>query len=88
MLEELFELIVMLFGLTNLLATFWVIMIKILRNLINTGKLASLIDDVILEIEKEKGHDKTVKEVVKRLEQNNSYVKPEKCKLKVKKVKF
>lgn len=63
-------------------------MIKILRNLINTGKLASLIDDVILEIEKEKGHDKTVKEVVKRLEQNNSYVKPEKCKLKVKKVKF
>ena len=88
MLEELFELIVMFFGLTNLLATFWVIMIKILRNLINTGKLASLIDDVILEIEKEKGHDKTVKEVVKRLEQNNSYVKPEKCKLKVKKVKF
>jgi len=35
---------------------------------------------VIVRIEKEEGHDEVVKEVVKRLEKNNLYVKSEKCK--------
>jgi len=53
---------------------------KILRDLINTGKVVSFIDDVIVGTEKEKRHDKIVEEVVKRLAENNFYVKPEKCK--------
>ena len=36
----------------------------------------------------EKGHDKLVKEVVKRLADNDLYVKSEKCKWKVKEVRF
>jgi len=40
----------------------------------------SFIDDIIIGTEGEKGHDKIVEEVVKRLAENNLYVKPEKCK--------
>ena len=40
----------------------------------------SFIDDVIVKIEEEEGHDKVVEEVVKRLVENNLYIKPKKCK--------
>ena len=46
--EELFELTVMFFRLTNLLKMFQTIMNKILQDLINTGKIVSFIDDVII----------------------------------------
>ena len=36
----------------------------------------SFIDNVIVGIEKEKEYDKVVKEIVKRLAENNLYVKP------------
>ena len=58
---------------------------KILRNLINTGKIASFIDNVIISTEEEKGHDEIVEEVIKIMEEN---VKPEKCKWKVREVGF
>ena len=87
-LEGSFKLIVMFFRLTNSPAIFQTIMNKILWDLINTGKVASFIDDVIIGTEGEEGHDKLVKEVVKRLAENNLYVKPEKCKWKLKKVGF
>jgi len=45
--------------------------------LINARKVVSFIDGVIVETEEEKGHEKVV---VKRLAENNLYVKPEKCK--------
>jgi len=43
---------------------------------------------VIVGTEMEERHDKMVEEVVKRLAENDLYVKPEKCKWKVKKVVF
>ncbi len=46
------------------------------------------IDDVIVGMNTEEGHDEVVAEVVKRLEENDLYVKPEKCKWKVKEVEF
>jgi len=61
---------------------------KLLRNLINTGKVAAFIDDMIVGIEGDEGHDELVGEVIKRLEENDLYVKPEKCKWKVKEVGF
>jgi len=48
--------------------------------LINTGEVASFIDNVIVGTEEEEGHDEVVEEVVKRLAENNLYVKPEKYK--------
>ena len=61
---------------------------KLLRDLINTEKVAMFIDDVIIGIEEEEGYDKLVAEVIKRLEKNNLYVKLEKCKWKVREVGF
>ena len=86
--ERSFELTVMFFGLTNSPATFQAMMNKLLRDLINTGKVAVFIDDVIVGTKTEKGHDELVMEVVKRLEENDLYVKPEKCKWKVSEVEF
>jgi len=70
----------MFFGLTNSLATFQAMMNKLLRDLINMGKVAAFIDDVIVETETKEGHDEIMAEIIKRLEENNLYVKPEKCK--------
>jgi len=53
---------------------------KLLRDLINIGKVTVFIDDVIVGTESEEGYDKLVVEIVKRLEENDLYVKLEKCK--------
>ena len=83
-----FEPTVMFFGLTNSPATFQVMMNELLRDLINTGKVVVFIDDVIVGTETEEGHDELVAEVIKRLEENNLYIKPEKCKWKMREVEF
>ena len=56
--------------------------------MINIGKVASFIDDIIVGTEEEEGHNEVIKEIVKRLVQNNFYVKPEKYKWKVREVEF
>jgi len=61
---------------------------ELLRDLINTGKVAAFIDDVIIGTESKEGHDKLVAEVIKRLEENNLYVKLEKYKWKMREVGF
>ena len=53
---------------------------QILQNLINTGKIASFIDDIIIRTKKEEEHDEIVEKVVRRLAENSLYVKLEKCK--------
>ena len=60
---------------------------EILWDLINTGKVASFINNVIIRTEGEEGHE-LVKEVVRRLVENDLYVKLEKCKWKIKEVGF
>ena len=86
--EGSFEPTVMFFGLTNSPATFQAMMNKLLRDLINTGKVAAFIDNVIVGTETEEGHDNIVAEVIRRLEENNLYIKLEKCKWKVREVEF
>jgi len=78
----------MFFGLTNSLAIFQAMINKLLRDLINTGKVAVFIDNVIIGMEIEEGHDEIVAEVVKRLEENDLYVKPEKYRWKIREVEF
>ena len=86
--EGSFEPTVMFFSLMNSPATFQAMMNKLLRDLINIEKVVAFIDDMIVGMESEEGHDKLVGEVIKRLEENNLYVKPEKYKWKVKEVGF
>ena len=56
--------------------------------MINTGEVASFIDNMIVEIKKEKEHDKVVEGVVKRLVENDLYIKLEKYKWKIRKAEF
>ena len=61
---------------------------EILRNLINKGKVAAFVDDVLVETETEEGYDEVVEEILRRLEENDLYIKPEKCAWKVRKIEF
>ena len=65
--EGSFESIVMFFGFANSPVTFQTIMNKILLDLINTGKVASFIDNVIVETEEKEKYDEVVEEIVKGL---------------------
>jgi len=83
-----FEPTVMFFGMTNSPATFQAMMNKILRDMINEEKVAAFVDNVLVETETEEGYDKIVEEVLKQLEENDLYVKPEKYMWKVRKIRF
>ena len=85
---ELFELTVMFFEMTNLLVTFQVIMNEILRDLVNEGKVVAFIDNMLVETETKKEYNKIVEEILRRLEENNLYIKPEKYMWKVRKIGF
>jgi len=83
-----FEPTIMFFGMTNSPATFQAIMNEILRDLINEGKVAAFVDDVLVGTETEKRHDEIVEEILRRLEKNDLYIKLEKCVWKVRKIGF
>jgi len=78
--EKSFKPMVMFFGLTNLPVIFQAMMNELLRDLINTGKVAMFIDDMIIGTEMEEEHNEIVAKVIRRLEENDLYVKPEKYK--------
>jgi len=86
--EESFEPIVMFFGLTNSLAMFQVMMNNLLRDLVVEEEVAVFIDDVMIVTETEEGHDEIVEEVLRRLEENDLFIKPEKYVWKVREVGF
>ena len=58
------------------------------RDLINQGDTAIFIDDILVATDTEERYDELVEEVLKRLEENNLFIKPEKCKWKVREVEF
>jgi len=78
----------MYFGLTNFSATFQTIMNDLFQDLINQRDTAIFIDDILVATDIEKEHDKLVEEVLKRLEENNLFVKLEKFIWKVREVEF
>jgi len=86
--EGSFEPTVMFFGLTNSPATFQAMMNDLLRDLVEEEKIAVFIDDVMIATETEEGHNEIVEEVLRRLEENDLFVKPEKCVWKVREVGF
>jgi len=61
---------------------------EILRDLINKGKVAAFVDDVLVGTETKEGHDKIVEEILRRLEENDLYIKLEKCVWKVRRIRF
>ena len=83
-----YEPTVMYFGLTNSPATFQTMMNDLFRDLINQRDTATFIDDILVATDTEERHDKLVDKVLKRLEENDLFVKLEKCKWKVREVEF
>jgi len=59
---------------------------EILRDMINKGKV--FVNDVLVGIATEEGHNEIVEKVLRRLEENNLYIKPEKYIWKVRKIGF
>jgi len=74
-----FKPIVMFFGMTNSPATFQAMMNKILRDMINERKMVVFVDNVLVKTETEEEYDEIVEKMLKRLEKNDLYIKPEKC---------
>jgi len=86
--EGTFEPMVIFFGLTNSLVTFQATMNDLLRNMIEKGKVTVFIDDVMIATETEEGYNEIVEEVLRRMKENDLFVKPEKCVWKVREVRF
>ncbi len=86
--EGSFKPMVIFFGLINSFVMFQAMINDLLRDLVVEEKIAVFIDDVMVVIEIEKGHDKIVEKVLRRLEENNLFVKLEKCIQKVREVEF
>ena len=51
---------------------------KILRDLVNESKVAVFVDNILVRTETKEEHNEIVEEVLKRLEENDLYIKPEK----------
>jgi len=56
--------------------------------MINQGNIATFINDIIVATEIKEEHDEVVEKVLKQLEENDLFVKPEKYRWKVKEVEF
>ena len=83
-----YEPTVMYFGLKNSPTTFQAMINDLFWDLINKGDTATFIDDILVATDTKEGHDKLVKEVLKRLEKNDLFVKLERYKWKVREVEF
>lgn len=75
----LFEPKVMFFGMTNSPATFQAHMNTIFADLIAEGKVAVYLDDILIWSNDLVEHRKIVHEVLRRLQENDLYLRPEKC---------
>jgi len=71
---------VIYFGLMNSPTTFQTMMNNLFCDLINQEDTATFIDNILVATDTEEEHDELVEKVLKRLEENNLFVKPEKCK--------
>ena len=83
----LYEFQVMPFGLTNTPSTFQDMMNHVLSDVLDVGVLAYM-DDILIYAKTKEEHDRLVKEVLKKLQQNQLAVSPEKCVWKAKEVEF
>ena len=61
---------------------------NILRDLIDTRDIVAFMDDILVGTEDEKQHKEIVEEVLKRIEKNDLYIKPEKYVWKIKEIDF
>jgi len=61
---------------------------NILRNLIDTRDIAAFMNNVLVKTKDKEKHNEIVEKVLKRIEESDLYIKPEKCVWKVKEINF
>ena len=83
-----FEPLLMYFGLMNSPATFQTMMNSIMRDLIDKGVVVVYIDNILIFTKTENENNEIVEEVLKWLEENDLFLKPEKCFFDVAEVEF
>jgi hypothetical protein len=79
----LFEPLVMQFGLANAPATFQNMMNDVLKEEMETGKVAVYVDDILIFTEELTEHREMVRRVLAKMAQHGLYAKPEKCEFEV-----
>src|SRR5436189_4061684 len=77
----------MLFELTNASTMFQELINHVLYNHLNEFVITYL-NDILIYFKNEKDHEKHVKEVLRRLQKKNLYLKSEKCKFHKQQVKY
>lgn len=78
----------MFFGLTNSPATFQGLMNSIFSDLIAAGKVAVYLDDILIFSGTLEEHREVVREVLRRLEANDLYLRLEKCEFEKREVEY
>ena len=73
--EDIYNPIVIFFGLTNLLVTFQAIMNDLLRDMIEAGNVLVFIDNMIVGIKIEKENDDIMEKILRRIVENDLFIK-------------
>jgi hypothetical protein len=84
----LFEPQVMFFGMTNSPATFQGMMNTIFANLVTAGKVAVYLNDILIFTSDLEEHRRITRKVLKRLQEHDLYLRPEKCEFEKTEVKY
>ena len=84
----LFELLVMMFGLTNTPATFQTMMNDIFGDLIVEGKICIYLDDILIFSGNLAEHQRITWIVLERLRRNKLFLKHEKCEFEQKRIEY
>jgi hypothetical protein len=74
-----YEPLVMYFGLMNSPTTFQAMMNNIMHDLVDKGVVVVYIDDILVFMKMVEENERIVEEVLKWLEKNDLFLKPEKC---------
>jgi hypothetical protein len=84
----LFEPMVMFFGLCNSPATFQAMMNDIFKDLIERGVVIVYLDDILIYTDTIEEHRRVTREVLQLLQDNDLFLKPEKCEFEQEKVEY
>jgi hypothetical protein len=84
----LWEPTVMFFGLCNSPATFQSMMNHIFKELIDEGVVVVYMDDILIFTDTLERHRQVTERVLKILEENDLYLKPEKCEFKKEEIEY
>ena len=86
--RNLFEPLIMFFGLTNLPAMFQTMMNSLFKHLIDRGVIVIYIDDIMIFTKTLEEHQHVVKEVLQILRDKHLYLHHDKCDFEVQKTEF